>query len=156
MTKFLKGMNFLWSVQNSGEVIIRFNLRGFRTTSLSAQNYSILNITLRHDLILIKEKIIDFITCRFSKQSVNKYILNGKKVQFPHDSINDRSKTVLLLRFLGVTCYYPYVCVYMVSSNQGGESRDLFWLFCTCIRTERVIILFSTSLILNEFLSGTM
>ena len=29
---------------------------------------------------------------------------------------------------------------------QGGESRDLFWLFRTCIRTERVRKLFSTSL----------
>ena len=40
--------------------------------------------------------------------------------------------------------------------KQGGESRDLFWLFCTCIRTERVRKLFSTSLILSEFPCGTM
>ena len=25
-----------------------------------------------------------------------------------------------------------------VDTYQGGESRDLFWLFCACIRTERV------------------
>ena len=30
---------------------------------------------------------------------------------------------------------------------QGKESRDLFWLFCTCIATELVRKLFSTSLI---------
>ena len=30
--------------------------------------------------------------------------------------------------------------------SQGGESRDLFWLFCTCIRTEQIRKLFSTSL----------
>ena len=38
--------------------------------------------------------------------------------------------------------------------KQGGESRDLFWLFCTCIRTEEVIKLFSTSLVLNRFSCG--
>ena len=37
--------------------------------------------------------------------------------------------------------------------EQGGESRDLF---LTCIRTERVRKLFSTSLILNEFSCSTM
>ena len=31
-----------------------------------------------------------------------------------------------------------------------------FWLFCTCIWTERVRKLFSTSLILNEFSCGKM
>ena len=34
---------------------------------------------------------------------------------------------------------------------QGGESCDLFWLFCTCIWTERVRKLFISSLILYEF-----
>ena len=36
----------------------------------------------------------------------------------------------------------------------GGESPDLFSLFCTCIRTERVRKLFITSLILNKFSCG--
>ena len=40
--------------------------------------------------------------------------------------------------------------------GQGGESCDFFLLFCTCIRTEGVRKLFSTSLILNEFSCGTM
>ena len=34
--------------------------------------------------------------------------------------------------------------------NQDGESHDLFWLFCTCIRTEWVGKLFITSLIFND------
>ena len=37
---------------------------------------------------------------------------------------------------------------------QGGESRDLLWLFCTCIRIERVRKLFITFLIRNELLSS--
>ena len=37
---------------------------------------------------------------------------------------------------------------------QGGESRDLFRLFCTCIRTGPVRKLFIVSLILNEFSCG--
>ena len=42
----------------------------------------------------------------------------------------------------------------MTKLFQGGESRDLLLLFRTCIRTERVRKLFSTSLILNEFSCG--
>ena len=38
--------------------------------------------------------------------------------------------------------------------KQGRESRDLFCLFCTCIRTERVRKFFLASLIHNEFSSG--
>ena len=34
---------------------------------------------------------------------------------------------------------------------QGGDSRDLVWLFYTCIRTERVKKLFMSFLKLNEF-----
>ena len=34
---------------------------------------------------------------------------------------------------------------------RGG---DLFWLICTCVRTERVRKLFFSSIILNEFLCG--
>ena len=37
---------------------------------------------------------------------------------------------------------------------QGGESRDLFRLFRTCIRTRPVRKLFIISLILNEFSCG--
>ena len=37
---------------------------------------------------------------------------------------------------------------------QGGESRDLFRLFRTCIRTGPVRKLFIISLILNEFSCG--
>ena len=33
----------------------------------------------------------------------------------------------------------------------GGESRDLFWLFCICSQTERVRKLLITSFILNKF-----
>ena len=40
--------------------------------------------------------------------------------------------------------------------KQGGESCDLLWLFCSCIRTERVRILYIAFLILNKFLSGKM
>ena len=38
--------------------------------------------------------------------------------------------------------------------SQGGESRDLFRLFRTCIRTGPVRKLFIISLILNEFSCG--
>ena len=40
--------------------------------------------------------------------------------------------------------------------TQGGESHDLFLLFCTCIRIEWVRKLFSTSLILNKFSCGEL
>ena len=43
-----------------------------------------------------------------------------------------------------------------VRLGQGRESRDLFWLFCTCIQTEGVRKLFITYLILNEFSYGKM
>ena len=39
-------------------------------------------------------------------------------------------------------------------SLQGGESRNLFRLFRTCIRTARVRKLFRTSKILTEFSCG--
>ena len=47
--------------------------------------------------------------------------------------------------------FYRFQELYGVKTDevQGGESRDLFWLFCTYIRTERVRKLCSSSLILN-------
>ena len=44
----------------------------------------------------------------------------------------------------------------VAGDNQGGESRDLFGLFCTCIRTGQVRKLFIISLILNAFSCGEM
>ena len=41
-----------------------------------------------------------------------------------------------------------------INNLQGGESRDLFWLFRTCIRPGPVRKLFIISLILNEFSCG--
>ena len=40
--------------------------------------------------------------------------------------------------------------------QEGGDSRDLFWLLCTCIWTDRVRKLFIPSLILDEFSRGKL
>ena len=63
----------------------------------------------------------------------------------------------LIFAYLDLHLQGPAEAVRNIVMNiQGGESRDLFWLFCTCIRTEQVRKLFSTSLILSEFPCGTM
>ena len=74
---------------------------------------------------------------------------------------------LVLLKLIFVLSYLPsvacdrYVSVHLaiayenlVVMDQGGESRDLFRLFRTCIRTGPVRKLFIISLILNEFSCG--
>ena len=46
--------------------------------------------------------------------------------------------------------------IFKETRQEGGESRDLFWLLCTCIRTDRVRKLFIPSLILDEFSRGKL
>ena len=55
----MKGQVKFWSVKNSGEVINKLNLKGFRATSLSAYDLSTLYTNLPHNLI--KEKLKDLI-----------------------------------------------------------------------------------------------
>ena len=45
------GKNFFWSIKNSGEVINKLKLRGFRATSLSTFDFSTLYTTLPHNVI---------------------------------------------------------------------------------------------------------
>ena len=45
-----------WSIKNSGEVLRKLKLRGFRATSLSTYDFSTLYTTLPHNLI--KEELL--------------------------------------------------------------------------------------------------
>ena len=45
------GKNLFWSIKNSGEVLNKLKSRGFRATSLSTYDFSILYTTLPHNLI---------------------------------------------------------------------------------------------------------
>ena len=58
-------MLLFWSIANSGEVLSKLKLRGFRATSLSTYDFSTLNTTLPHNLI--KEKLLDLIERAFKK-----------------------------------------------------------------------------------------
>ena len=58
--------NFFWSIKNSGEVINKLKLRGFRATSLSTYDFSTLYTTLPHNLI--KEKLNDLIEWSFERE----------------------------------------------------------------------------------------
>ena len=51
--------NWFWSIINSGEVLNKLMLKGFRATSLSTYDLSTLYTTLPHNLI--KEKLLDSI-----------------------------------------------------------------------------------------------
>ena len=57
---------FFWSIKNSGEVINKLKLRGFRVTSLSTYEFSTLYTTLPHNLI--KENLKDLIEWSFQKE----------------------------------------------------------------------------------------
>ena len=48
---------------------------------------------------------------------------------------------------------YPSVSL-PFDTGKADNHVTYFWLFCTCIRTEQVRKLFSTSLILNKFSGG--
>ena len=54
-----------WSIKNSVEVLSKLKLRGFRATSLSTYDFSILYTTIPHNLI--KDKLLDLIERAFKQ-----------------------------------------------------------------------------------------
>ena len=91
------GKNLFWSIKNSGEVINKLKSRAFLAASLSTYDFSTLYTTLPHDLI--KEKLINLIEWTFKREG-SPYIACNERQAF----YTDRSKAVLLLWFLTVSC----------------------------------------------------
>ena len=64
------GKNFFGSIKNSGEVINKLKLRGFRATSLSTYDFSTLYTTCTLPHYLIKEKLNDLIEWSFKREGL--------------------------------------------------------------------------------------
>ena len=92
--------NLVWSIKNSGEVLNKLKLTVFRATSLSTYDFSKLYTTFPHNLLL--ENIINLIELTFKREG-SSYIACNER-QAPQYFYTDRSKAVLLLWFLTVTC----------------------------------------------------
>ena len=73
------GKNLFWSIKNSGEVLTKLKLRGFRATNLSPYDFSTLYTTLPHNLI--KEKLINLIEWTFKREG-SPYIACNEKQAF--------------------------------------------------------------------------
>ena len=73
------GKNLFWSIKNSSEVLNKLKSRGFRATSLSTYDFSILYTTLPHNLI--KEKLINLIEWTF-KRDGSPYIACNERQAF--------------------------------------------------------------------------
>ena len=69
-----------WSIKNSGEVLNKLKSRGFRATSLSTYDFSILYTTLPHNLIK-KKKLINLIEWTF-KRECSPYIACNERQAF--------------------------------------------------------------------------
>ena len=80
------GKNFFWSIKNSGEVINKLKLRGFRATSLSTYDFSTLYTTLSHNLI--KEKLNDLIEWSFEKEGLPHLACNERNAFFTSEHQN--------------------------------------------------------------------
>ena len=74
------GKNLFWSIKNSGEVLNKLKSRGFRATSLSTYDFSILYTTLPHNLI--KEKLINLIEWTFKREGSPYIACNERQVFF--------------------------------------------------------------------------
>ena len=74
------GKNFFWSIKNSGEVLNKLKLRGFRATSLSTYDFSTLYTTTPHNLI--KEKLNDLIEWSFERESLPYLACNERNAFF--------------------------------------------------------------------------
>ena len=75
-----------WSIKNSGEVINKLKLRGFRTTSLSTCDFSTLYTTLSYNLI--KEKLNDLIEWSFERERWSCIACNERNVFFTSEHQN--------------------------------------------------------------------
>ena len=73
------GKNLFWSIKNSGEILNKLKSREFRSTSLSAYDFSTLYTTLPHNLI--KEKLINLIGWTFEREGS------------PYNACNERQAT---------------------------------------------------------------
>ena len=62
------GKNLFWSIKNSGEVINKLELRGFRATNLATYNFSTLNTNFPHNLI--KDTLNDLIEWSFEREDL--------------------------------------------------------------------------------------
>ncbi|MEW8512930.1 MAG: hypothetical protein AB2608_19005 [Candidatus Thiodiazotropha sp.] len=80
------GKNFFWSIKNSGEVINKLKLRGFRATSLSTYDFSTLYTTLPHNLI--KEKLNDLIEWSFKREGLPYLACNERNAFFTSEHQN--------------------------------------------------------------------
>ena len=80
------GKNFFWSIKNSGEVISKLKLRGFRATSLSTYDFSTLYTTLSHNVI--KEKFKDLIEWSFEREGLSYLTCNGRNAFFTSEHQN--------------------------------------------------------------------
>ena len=73
------GKTLFWSIINSGEVLNKLKVRGFRATSLSTYDIYTLYTTLPHNLI--KEKLINLIEWNFKREG-SPYIACNERQAF--------------------------------------------------------------------------
>ena len=67
------GKNLFWSMKNSCEVLNKLKSLGFRASSLSTYDFSILYTTLPYNLI--KDKLVDLIERTFPKGRLSLYCM---------------------------------------------------------------------------------
>ena len=116
------GKNLFWSIKNSGEVLNKLKSRGFRATSLSSYDFSILYTTLPNNLI--KEKLINLIEWTFKREGSPYIACNERQAIF---TSGDTKRYNLYIRF-GTKLYRQIVGIPM-GTNCAALVADLF-LFC--------------------------
>ena len=133
------GKNLFWSIKNSGEVINKLKMRGFRATSLSMYHFSALYTTLPHNLI--QEKLNNLIEWSFERECLPYLACNERNAFFTTEHLKGyklwscqnmcEALTYLLdnifIRF-GTKLYRQMVGI-PIGTNCASLIADLF-LFC--------------------------
>ena len=81
------GKNLFWSIKNSCEVLNKLKSRGFRASSLSIYDFSILYTTLPHNLI--KDKLVDLIERTFQRVGSLYIACNDRNAFFTSDAVRN-------------------------------------------------------------------
>ena len=74
------GINYVWSIKNSNDVLNKFKSKKFQASKLSTYDLSTLYIALTHHII--KDKLIDLINRTFIRENTQYLACNDECVFF--------------------------------------------------------------------------
>ena len=63
-----EGINYVWSIKNSTEILSKLKAKGFQASTISTYDLSMLYTTLPHDLI--RNQFVDMIEDTFRREEV--------------------------------------------------------------------------------------